>query len=91
MCMDTLQRGRRKPPRKGNQMNKLEFTARLLMVLMGVASLAIVFVMKESMDSTLMEGLFTVDRLKDSVCAIMGLIFFVNSGFFFLIAIPKNN
>jgi len=72
-------------------MNKLEFTARLLMVLMGVASLAIVFVMKDSMDSTLMEGLFTVDRLKDSVCAIMGLIFFVNSGFFFFLAIPKNN
>ena len=41
-------------------MNKLEFTARLLMVLMGVVSLAIVFVMKDSMDSILIEGLFTL-------------------------------
>ena len=72
-------------------MTKLEFAARLLMILMGVVSLMIVFVMADSMDSTLMEGLFTVDRLKDSVCAVMGIIFFVNSGFFFLIAIPKNN
>ena len=72
-------------------MSKLEFTARLLMILMGVVSLMIVFVMADSMDSTAMEGLFTVDRLKDSVCVIMGLIFFVNSGFFFLVAIPKNN
>ena len=72
-------------------MTKLEFTARLLMILMGVVSLMIVFVMADSMDSTAMEGLFTVDRLKDSVCAIMGLIFFVKSGFFFFLAIPKNN
>ena len=72
-------------------MSKLEFTARLLMILMGVFSLMIVFVMKESMDSTLMEGLFTLDRLKDSVCAVMGIIFFINSGFFFLLAIPKTN
>ena len=72
-------------------MTKLEFAARLLMILMGVFSLMIVFVMKESMDSTLMEGLFTLDRLKDSVCAVMGIIFFINSGFFFLLAIPKTN
>ena len=72
-------------------MSKLEFTARLLMILMGVFSLMIVFVMKDSMDSTLMEGLFTLDRLKDSVCAVMGIIFFINSGFFFLLAIPKTN
>lgn len=72
-------------------MTKLEFTARLLMVLMGVFSLIIVIVMKDSMDSTAMEGLFTLDRLKDSVCAVMGIIFFINSGFFFLLAIPKTN
>ena len=72
-------------------MTKLEFAARLLMVLMGVVSLMIVFVMADSMDSTAMEGLFTLDRLKDSVCAIMAIIFFINSGFFFLLAIPKTN
>ena len=72
-------------------MTKLEFTARLLMILMGVVSLMIVFVMADSMDSTAMEGLFTLDRLKDSVCAVMGIIFFVNSGLFFFLAIPKTN
>jgi len=72
-------------------MSKLEFAARLLMILMGVVSLMIVFVMADSMDSTSMEGLFTLDRLKDSVCAVMGIIFFINSGFFFLLAIPKTN
>ena len=72
-------------------MSKLEFAARLLMILMGVVSLMIVFVMADSMDSTAMEGLFTLDRLKDAVCAVMGIIFFINSGFFFLLAIPKTN
>ena len=41
--------------KKGNKMSKLEFAARLLMVLMGVVSLMIVFVMADSMDSTAME------------------------------------
>ena len=72
-------------------MSKLEFAARLLMILMGVVSLMIVVVMADSMDRTAMEGLFTLDRLKDSVCAVMGIIFFINSGFFFLLAIPKTN
>jgi hypothetical protein len=47
--------------------------------------------MGNAMDSTSMEGLFTVDRLRDTVCAVMGMVFFVSSGFFFMVAIPKGN
>ena len=72
-------------------MSKLEFIARSLTLSMGIASLCIVFVMADAMDSTLMEGLFTVDRLRDTVCAVMGMMFFVSSGFFFVVAIPKGN
>jgi hypothetical protein len=72
-------------------MSKLEFIARSLTLSMGIASLYIVFVMADAMDSTLMEGLFTLDRLRDTVCAVMGMVFFVSSGFFFVAAIPKGN
>ena len=72
-------------------MSKLEFIARSLSMMMGVASLMIVFTMADAMDSTVMQGLFTVDRLRDTVCAVMALIFFVSGGFFFVVAIPKNN
>tara|TARA_A100001515_G_C4573800_1_gene210676 strand:+ start:1338 stop:1556 length:219 start_codon:yes stop_codon:yes gene_type:complete len=72
-------------------MSKLEFTARSLSMMMGIASLMIVFTMVDAMDSTVMQGLFTVDRLRDTVCAVMALIFFVSGGFFFLVAIPKSN
>ena len=72
-------------------MSKLEFIARSLTLSMGIASLCIVFVMADAMDSTLMEGLFTVDRLRDTVCAVMGMVFFVSSGFFFVAGIPKGN
>jgi len=72
-------------------MSKLEFIARFLTLSMGIASLCIVFVMGNAMDSTSMEGLFTVDRLRDTVCAVMGMVFFVSSGFFFMVAIPKGN
>ncbi len=60
-------------------------------MMMGIASLMIVFTMVDAMDSTVMQGLFTVDRLRDTVCAVMALIFFVSGGFFFLVAIPKSN
>ena len=70
-------------------MSKLEFIARSLTLSMGIVSLCIVFVMVDAMDSTLMEGLFTVDRLRDTVCAVMGMMFFVSSGFFFVAEIPK--
>lgn len=72
-------------------MSKLEFTARSLCMMMGIASLWIVFTMAGAMDSTSMQGLFTIERLRDTVCAVMALIFFVSGGFFFLVAIPKNN
>tara|TARA_R100000388_G_scaffold80512_1_gene59209 strand:- start:41 stop:259 length:219 start_codon:yes stop_codon:yes gene_type:complete len=72
-------------------MSKLEFIARSLSMMMGIASLMIVFTMVDAMDSTVMQGLFTVDRLRDTVCAVMALIFFVSGGFFFLVAIPKSN
>tara|TARA_R100000005_G_C4978491_1_gene189033 strand:- start:45 stop:263 length:219 start_codon:yes stop_codon:yes gene_type:complete len=72
-------------------MSKLEFTARSLSMMMGIASLMIVFTMVDAMDSTVMQGLFTVDRLRDTVCAVMALIFFVSGGFFFVVAIPKSN
>ena len=72
-------------------MSKLEFTARSLSMMMGIASLMIVFTMIDAMDSTVMQGLFTVDRLRDTVCAVMALIFFVSGGFFFVVAIPKSN
>ena len=60
-------------------------------MMMGIASLMIVFTMVDAMDSTVMQGLFTVDRLRDTVCAAMALIFFVSGGFFFVVAIPKSN
>ena len=72
-------------------MSKLEFTARSLCMMMGIASLMIVFTMVDAMDSTVMQGLFTIDRLRDTVCAVMALIFFVSGGFFFVVAIPKSN
>lgn len=72
-------------------MSKLEFTARSLCMMMGIASLWIVFTMAGAMDSTSMQGLFTVDRLRDTVCAVMAMVFFVSGGFFFVVAIPKNN
>ena len=72
-------------------MSKLEFFSRTLCMIMGVASLMIVFTMAGEMDSTSMQGLITVDRLRDTVCAVMALIFFVSGGFFFVVAIPKNN
>jgi|TARA_R100001129_G_scaffold147065_1_gene108504 predicted membrane channel-forming protein YqfA (hemolysin III family) len=72
-------------------MSKLEFIARSLSMMMGIASLMIVFTMVDAMDSTVMQGLFTVDRLRDTVCAVMGMVFFVSGGFFFLVAIPKSN
>jgi hypothetical protein len=72
-------------------MSKLEFIARSLSMMMGIASLMIVFTMVDAMDSTVMQGLFTVDRLRDTVCAVMALIFFVSGGFFFVVAIPKSN
>tara|TARA_R100000329_G_scaffold146902_2_gene133896 strand:+ start:125 stop:343 length:219 start_codon:yes stop_codon:yes gene_type:complete len=72
-------------------MSKLEFTARSLSMMMGIASLMIVFTMVDAMDSTVMQGLFTVDRLRDTVCAVMALVFFVSGGFFFVVAIPKSN
>ena len=72
-------------------MSKLEFTARSLCMMMGIASLWIVFTMAGQMDSTSMQGLFTVDRLRDTVCAVMAMVFFVSGGFFFVVAIPKNN
>ena len=60
-------------------------------MMMGIASLWIVFTMAGQMDSTSMQGLFTVDRLRDTVCAVMGMVFFVSGGFFFVVAIPKSN
>ena len=69
----------------------LEFIARLCLMAMGVASLGVVFVMGDAMDSILLEGLFTLDRLKDTVCVVIGMIFFFGSGFFFIVAIPKKN
>ena len=72
-------------------MSKLEFIARSLSMMMGIASLMIVFTMVDAMDSTVMQGLFTVDRLRDTVCAVMGMVFFVSGGFFFVVAIPKSN
>lgn len=72
-------------------MSKLEFIARSLSMMMGIASLMIVFTMVDAMDSTVMQGLFTVDRLRDTVCVVMALIFFVSGGFFFVVAIPKSN
>lgn len=72
-------------------MSKLEFIARSLSMMMGIASLMIVFTMVDAMDSTVMQGLFTVDRLRDTVCAVMASIFFVSGGFFFVVAIPKSN
>jgi len=72
-------------------MSKLEFIARSLSMMMGIASLMIVFTMVDAMDSTVMQGLFTIDRLRDTVCAVMALIFFVSGGFFFVVAIPKSN
>jgi len=72
-------------------MSKLEFIARSLTLSMGIASLCIVFVMADAMDSILLEGLFTLDRLKDTVCVVMGIIFFFGSGLFFIVAIPKGN
>ena len=73
------------------KMSKLEFFARTLCMIMGAASLMIVFTMVDAMDSTSVQGLFTVDRLRDTVCAVMGMVFFVSGGFFFVVAIPKNN
>ena len=72
-------------------MSKLEFTARSLCMMMGIASLWIVFTMAGQMDSTSMQGLFTGDRLRDTVCAVMAMVFFVSGGFFFVVAIPKSN
>ena len=72
-------------------MSKLEFTARSLCMMMGIASLWIVFTMAGQMDSTSMQGLFTVDRLRDTVCAVTAMVFFVSGGFFFVVAIPKSN
>ena len=72
-------------------MSKLEFTARSLCMMMGIASLWIVFTMAGQMDSTSMQGLFTVDRLRDTVCAVMAMVFFVSGCFFFVVAIPKSN
>ena len=72
-------------------MSKLEFTARSLCMMMGIASLWIVFTMAGQMDSTSMQGLFTVVRLSDTVCAVMAMVFFVSGGFFFVVAIPKSN
>ena len=72
-------------------MSKLEFTARSLCMMMGIASLWIVFTMAGQMDSTSMQGLFTVDRVRDTVCAVMAMVFFVSGGFFFVVAIPKSN
>jgi len=72
-------------------MSKLEFIARSLSMMMGIASLMIVFTMAGQMDSNSMQGLFTVDRLRDTVCAVMGMVFFVSGGFFFVVAIPKDN
>ena len=72
-------------------MSKLEFIARSLSMMMGIASLMIVFTMVDAMDSTVMQGLFTVDRLRDTVCAVMAMVFFVSGGFFFVVAIPKSN
>ena len=72
-------------------MSKLEFTARSLCMMMGIASLWIVFTMAGQMDSTSMQGLLTVDRLRDTVCAVMAMVFFVSGGFFFVVAIPKSN
>ena len=72
-------------------MSKLEFTALSLCMMMGIASLWIVFTMAGQMDSTSMQGLFTVDRLRDTVCAVMAMVFFVSGGFFFVVAIPKSN
>ena len=72
-------------------MSKLEFIARSLSMMMGIASLWIVFTMAGQMDSTSMQGLFTVDRLRDTVCAVMAMVFFVSGGFFFVVAIPKSN
>ena len=72
-------------------MSKLEFTARSLCMMMGIASLWIVFTMAGQMDSTSMQGVFTVDRLRDTVCAVMAMVFFVSGGFFFVVAIPKSN
>ena len=72
-------------------MSKLEFTARSLCMMMGIASLWIVFTMAGAMDSTSMQGLFTVERLRDTVCAVMAMVFFVSGGFFFMVAIPKSN
>ena len=72
-------------------MSKLEFIARSLSMMMGIASLMIVFTMVDAMDSTSMQGLFTVDRLRDTVCAVMAMVFFVSGGFFFVVAIPKSN
>ena len=60
-------------------------------MIMGAASLMIVSTMVGEMDSTSMQGLFTVDRLRDTVCAVMAMIFFVSGGLFFVVAIPKNN
>ena len=77
--------------KRNYKMSKLEFIARSLSMMMGVASLMIVFTMADAMDSTVMQGLFTVDRLRDTVCAVMALIFFVSGGFFFVVAIPKSN
>ena len=72
-------------------MSKLEFTARSLCMMKGIASLWIVFTMAGQLDSTSMQGLFTVDRLRDTVCAVMAMVFFVSGGFFFVVAIPKSN
>ena len=72
-------------------MSKLEFIERSLCMMMGIASLWIVFTMAGQMDSTSMQGLFTVDRLRDTVCAVMAMVFFVSGGFFFVVAIPKSN
>ena len=71
-------------------MSKLEFFSRTLCMIMGT-SLMIVFAMVDAMDSTSMQGLFTVDRLRDTVCAVMAMVFFVSGGFFFVVAIPKND
>ena len=77
--------------KRNYKMSKLEFIARSLCMMMGITSLWIVFTMAGAMDSTAMQGLFTVDRLRDTVCAVMALIFFVSGGFFFVVAIPKSN
>ena len=60
-------------------------------MMMGIASLWIVFTRAGQMDSPSMQGLFTVDRLRDTVCAVMAMVFFVSGGFFFVVAIPKSN